>query len=699
MADDREPLAGLVELWAEKLKRAGEQKWRDFGEQAARCMQFYAPKDKNYNFLYRNDKDGKYGVSFGVPEPTFKMTLNKVCELVQIFGPFLYNKNPHRKVEPRKLLPFEPELMGSDAVLRALMPQQAPMGGDTASLAASYPMPGPGMALQYAEAMLAADDIAEQEAVVKSRLLEAYLNYTPNEMLLKDHADQAIVEALVKGRGCLWTEIWSPPSGASRYIGSFFDSVDYLLIDPDAESIETAWWIARKQCHPVWEVERKFGLKPGDLKRYAKSETRNAAAEVDSTGREFDRARGITNDLVIYYEIYSKMGVGGRLSGSNINLDEIGLLPGDLEGIASVLDPIAGDHVYLAIVPGCPWPLNLPPTMMDATVVDETGQPTLDMQSITAQLQWPLPFYEDGAWPVSVLDFHYIPRKPWPQSHVEPALGELQALNWLYSFMMGKAQVTLRTIIAVLKELGKEFKLQVLDGADLTVVELDPNNRSISECVQILQYPQMNQDIWSIIQAIESNLDKRLGLNELMYGESSRQIRSAAEADLKASQTNVRPDDMAERVESWMTQAARKEAIAARLLLQPQDLAPVLGQVGATLWGRLVSTPDPVAACRELEYRIESGSMRKPNRERDQSLANEAMQSLLPSFQSFAAAGVTQPINALITYWARSRDLDPNPFLLPSLPPPPPVAPAPAAGEEAAGGSGSPQPQTEPPSQ
>ena len=62
---------------------------------------------------------------------------------------------------------------------------------------------------------------------------------------------RGIDEALIKGRGCLSCGTWTPPGSDTTYVGSFFDTVDFLFIDPDAEAIENAWWIARKICQPV----------------------------------------------------------------------------------------------------------------------------------------------------------------------------------------------------------------------------------------------------------------------------------------------------------------------------------------------------------------------------------------------------------------------------------------------------------------
>ena len=388
---------------------------------------------------------------------------------------------------------------------------------------------------------------------------------------------------------------------------------------------------------------------------------------------------------MVYYEIYSRMGVGGRLSGSGISRGESDLLPGDLNEYSEILDPLVGDFVYLVVARGVNFPLNLPPEIQDLPMLGD-GSPGDGIQHIKERLAWPVPFWADpnkGAgilWPVSVLDFHTVPRSPWPQSILKAALGELRFLCWAYSFVCSKIKNTLRDVVAILKEMSDQVKMTVLEGADLSMVELDTQNRDIRECVQILQFPQMNADIWKIIEAVERNFDKRVGLNEIFYGTSQmKQDRSATESDIKSQNQNIRPDDMTKRVEAWMTEAARKEGIAARMLLEPNDVLPILGVTASALWALHVTSKD-LACMHELEFRIEAGSTRKPNRDRDMANADSAMQILLPVFNQFAqGTGQLGPINNLLAFWAKTRDLNPALFQLPMPPPPAPTSESPSS--------------------
>ena len=64
---------------------------------------------------------------------------------------------------------------------------------------------------------------------------------TPWRLLIHDPAsparNMAIDEALITGRGCLWTELFQPPGVSFRTVRSSWDSVDALLVDPDAPSV------------------------------------------------------------------------------------------------------------------------------------------------------------------------------------------------------------------------------------------------------------------------------------------------------------------------------------------------------------------------------------------------------------------------------------------------------------------------------
>jgi hypothetical protein len=178
------------------------------------------------------------------------------------------------------------------------------------------------------------------------------------------------------------------------------------------------------------------------------------------------------------------------------------------------------------------------------------------------------------------------------------------------------------------------------------------------------------------------------------------QFRSAAEAQVKSEQISVRPDDMANALEDAMSLLARREALAARWLLQPQDVVPILGPLGAEVWQQQIQNMDISQLAREFDYRIEAGSARKPNKAGRVEQMQMALQTLGPVLQGLIPQGVVGPFNALITDWAKSLDIDPKGYLVPEPPPPPPepMPPAPPSGDmgTAPGPSGGGEPPSPP---
>ena len=409
-----------------KIEHAKKHKRQVFGEAAAECLAFYnGPKH------WEDIMGGEGGLEHDDNriDTSFKVTVNKTFEFVTIFGPALYAENPVRTVKPRMPVVVPPQFFPDPMLYQAFFQQE---------------------------------NMRVQEDGLRSVLLEAYLNWTPTEFRLGTEARMAIDEALIKGRGCLWTELYTPPGTDMKVVRSMWDSTDNLLADPDAPSFDKATWIARRCVHPVWQVERDYGLRPGSIKGNCESQAKQADIAEDED-LQYDRKRGYTNDLLIYWKIYSKMGIGGRLQGMKNGLQ------GPLE--------MFGDYAYLAVAEHVPFPLNLSP--------DATADPAFasDPEAIFAKVAWPTPFWGDDEFPVTVLDFHTVHNCPWPMPHLKAGMGELKFLNWCMSFLMGKIRNTTRDFIAIKKEAGEEIKTSILEGRDLTLLELDADHKTIAELV------------------------------------------------------------------------------------------------------------------------------------------------------------------------------------------------------------------------
>ena len=605
-------LSNVASQWMRMLERGKKFKEDTFSRYGREAMSYFQGP-KSWDELM-----GREYIPAGEwPDVQFKMHINKLYEFVKIFGPSLYYNNPVRTVKPRA-------------------PVQIP---------GQY-FEDPNLFMQLAQ--------SEQARVaidgIRAILLEAYLNRTPSRYGLDVESRQAIDEALIKGRGLLWTELVESPDGAFRGVTSRFESVDHLIVDPDAPRFDRAKWIARRCILPLWEVERNYGLRRGAIKGNMESLAVQADVAVDPD-LLYRRSAGYTSDLLVYYEIWSKMGFGGRILGINPNL-------------RTPLDEIFGDYCYLAVCNTCRFPLNMPPEMVDN---DDRYEETI------RAAQWPIPFWVDNKWPVSVLDFNVLPNQPWPMATALAARGELRFLNWIYSFLAGHIKNSSRDFVVTAKSLSLEAKEAILSGKDLTLIYLENDHGAVTDAINFLQHPEVNGSIWQYVEALHTALDKRLGLNEIMYGGSPDQTqpRSAAESNLRNAGTGIRPEDMQNQVESWQSEVAVKEAFCARYLLGGDDVALDLGPLAAFAWNKYVFTMDTAEAFHQLEYKIEAGSTLKPNKEFMVRQIEQAVTTLLPVFQNYAqTTGDLAPLNNLVTDYCKALDLDPNRYQLRAAPMP-----------------------------
>ncbi len=631
----------ISKMWKSLVSSANEAK-EPFRKDGEVCMAFF---NGPYNFLYGNKtvptkQDFLFGESSEVPLPSVRITVNKMAEAVQLFGPSLYHRNPIREVTPRQAPAIPMELFGNPADPMTQMAMQPVM-----------------MQMQSQR--------TTDEA--RASLLEGLLNYLPVATDLKDHMRRGIDEAIIKGMGIWWTEVYRPVGSTHKIVGSFYDTVDNLLLDPDAESLEDAKWVGRRRCRPVWEVELEFGLAPGTLKGNRESAT--GAAASSNASDEWKWKNGKTNDLIVYFEIWSKMGMGGLLRGISEHAAEADQF---------------GQYVYLAITDVYDYPLNLPEEIWN------------NPDEMYRRSQWQTPFWADDGWPFTPLIFHEVPRSIWPMSHFKPGLGELKFINWMISFIASKAQRASKDFVAGPMGMSEELINKILHGNDYEYLGIPKDlGDDIKKIVSFLQHPEFNPSTWQVLDRIMDLFDKRVGLTELMYGQTAHQFRSAAEADVKNSQMSIRPDDMANKVEDAASLLARKEAIAARWHLTGQDVGAVFGPPIGQLWDGLVASADLGQIMHQLQYEIQAGSARKRNRDKDRDDANQAMQNFFPFLSEYAmTTGNVGPINALIAHWGKAMDADVAALLLPAPPPMPPPAPAPAPsnGKNGSARNGKPQP-------
>ena len=646
---DRHPLKAIVDLWLKKLELGRKRKFELFGKWADEAMRFF---DGAHDWMWREVQPAPSAPGFLDArskswQPTFKMTYNRVFEAVALLGPSLYFRNPNVLSTPREIaqIPFEALRLDPNdyAAVNSYM-----------------------MAAQQQQA------IAEERQATAG-LYSTFLSWLQQITDKRSHVRLAISDALIKGAGYLWCELDTPRGSGTRVVRSTHVNADDIVKDPDATTADGVMWISRHYCEPMNIVEAKFGLPPNTLKGHLQSFDAEANLSVKGknkkrdTGREVDRSF----DLLEYDVIFSKNGFGQRLKSAN---------PKELQSYHLDTEPW-GDYCMIVVAKGIPYPLNLPSQVVNAaiSIPDEMAEEKqAAMDDLFARSQWPCPFFQDepisNGWPYVELGFYPKSGSVWPVSIFKPVAGEMRFINWCLSFLADKVAASCQTIVAIQKAAAAEIKDQIAGAsAPFTVIELaEVLGKSVTDVVSFLNSPSFSTDIWKVVAEIDEKIDKRLGLTELVYGLTNRQMRSAEEAKVRDDAVSIRPDDMANTVEDFISASNLKEAECARYHLTEEDLVPVLGPLGGLAWTVHQTSTQPDDVVRELSFHIEAGSAKKPNKQNKVKQLQEFGQMAMPFFQQMAMGGMVQPFNAYLTELAKAMDLDPEQFLVTGPPPPPP---------------------------
>jgi len=643
-------LNSIVRLWLKQIDRARKDKWERFGKTADRAWGFLG---KGYKDLYIECDDPTFPDGKGAPY--FKVKIAKSREYVNLMLPYLHHKIPHRQVTPDRP-PIPPELIG--------LPPGVPM---------------PPSPMQTRDQMLA-------------WMLHWWLNYLPRISGLADECRLAIPEALVKGRGVVWHEMMEGPTGFVPC--STYDSVDNLLIDPDSSRLRDAGYTVRIRRRSLWRISEEFEIPREQLKSAHYSNFSEAAWDAlghpDFTADLKEDEKG---DVGIYYEVYSRMGIGNKFFGA----DE------DAKKLAEALGE-TGDNVWLCVMPGVPYPLNLPPWITGG------GDAASLFSEIQRRIEWPIKFYGNpfNPWAFSPLDFYPNTDNCWATSPLEAALPLQAFLDHAYSFLMSKVRTTCRDLIITSAALDEDIRTALIEGLDQEVVTAKGEVRKdLSELAYVLQFPAMNGDLMNVISMAERAFERQTGLDPLLYGGVNQQMRSAQEAFVRQDNLSNRPDDMAQCTESWQSLISAKEAAATRMHTPAEVVSPLFGgrtlpvptQMGMTevpleqIWTNVVNTPDENLACSEVDYTVEAGSGRRKNKQKMTSDAQALTQTLLqPMFAVAQQTGNTQPFNALLDILGDALDIDMTKLHI--QPPPPPPMQAPPQGPPPE--QGPPQPQGPP---
>ena len=612
-------IAAVQELWLRQIEAAKKTKERQFNKQAARAWGFL---DKTYTQLHMQaDENGDPRAFMDADGPRHRVRRNLAREYVNLMMPYVFAQIPHRLATPRRP-PLPPEL--------------APMFPAAPQTKAGLPV-----------------SIAESFG---SYMMSWYLNWTPGEYNLMDEFRMGLPESLVKGRSVFWYSIQNTVNGPMPV--TEYDTVDYMLIDPDCEHYRDAAYIIRKRRLSAWRLSQMVGVPAKDIRKaYASHIAMSASLNSFSAEGDDDTE----SDVVEYYEVYSRFGIGAQLPHADPDLAEI----------ASVLESL-GPHVYLMIVPGMKHPLNMMP--------EHFGAGSLETE-LKARLSWPLPVYESyDPWPCTVVDFSPNTSDPWAASPLQGAMPLLVFLDHAYSWMMSRIRVSSRDLILCAQEIEESLDDAIESGADQQIVQVTKATLDqIGKFVHVLQFPEIKADFWNVISKVEYAFERASGMAPLLYGETGgRQMRSAAEADIRQGNATSRAEYMAECVEAAMSRMAAKEAIITRMFVPPPyalfgEMLPQGGQPDMTTpyglyWSALVNTDDPAEAVGEYTYQVEAGTARRQNKQAQIADMQSLTQTLLPPLlQAYQMTGNPSPANALIGVIGQAMDRNLDGLMLPPL--------------------------------
>ncbi len=426
----------------------------------------------------------------------FRAKISKAAEYVEIIGPYLYQNNPVYEVTPKKF---------------------------------AYP-----------------------ECVARNAWEAQYLDWAAKEQDLYTQAMRTTNEALVYGRGVMWTGY----DTRKKCVSHTYDSVSNLIIDPDAQCLGDANIKFRVRLKARHELLQLFPDQEAMIKDLPK------ATDLPS---HLKAGNNPISDLIQYVEAYARVGVSRWL-------------------------PLSAQ-----------------------TDDDSPIKVTMTMEGkIIAQGPWEIPFWRDDLWPCTELDFRELPGQTWPAAPLQPALCWIKALNWVTTLYVRKSLFTSKTPLIAVERNGSGFEKdqlsRLIHGGAIETLKLTINGSEpwkIDDFIKLLELPSGVADLERYLDVMGRNFADASGLTEfLATGSGDTQSRTAADVENKDQKSQTRIKHMVVQEEKFMTSLGRKARIAARYLEAPEDIAAIFGPQAGQEWGYLAS-PEEVAQQRAMQQQAE----------------------------------------------------------------------------------------------
>ncbi len=418
-----------------------------------------------------------------------------------------------------------------------------------------------------------------------------YLNYTPDETDLYGESIRAINQSMVYGAGVMWTGF----DQRKGLVHSVYGNIDELGIDPDVTSLDRAQYVYRKREKKRWELIDEL------------PEARNLIAGLQPSKTSKSNI-GKVNDLVEYYEVWMRVGLHRFIDG----------------GLPSVDDK------------GMPVEISDKPRKFFVT---KEGK-------LLKETTWEAPLFADNMWPFEMVSYVEDADSVWPISPLAASMPFQEALNWLFIFYMTKMRFCSRSLFALM-DYGQDGvgadnldKLQMMDDMPFLKIRVDNDQLKIGDLFQQLNLDPGLQNFETAHAIIKREHQEHSGLYDILhYGEGETQDRSATATEFKEKTAKTRINYRLDRVKKWQSKLARKEAIVARFIHQPEQIDVILGQGAGEVWGQLMppaqAAADPTLVSfqqwfLETDYSIESDSMRRNDHQTKVDALKEAMNTVVP---------------------------------------------------------------------
>lgn len=384
------------------------------------------------------------------------------------------------------------------------------------------------------------------------------LDYTMRQNNDEQHLRKVLAEALLSGRGMVWYGY-----NARKNVPSIsYDTVDNFAIDPDAKSPEDVNWIRRDRRKTRFQFNAMLTDENGQ-----------SIALIDTS-----TLKGVQDEELIEFKVfYFRVGMHNFC-----------------HGIQSAETDEEGNAVY----------------------DDSPKKVTFAEGKIIAIEDWELPMDMLGKWPCDLLDFIPQGEKSYPQAPIKPGLTHLEAMNWLYSFYMNRVKDQSANIYARIRTKGAQVGQNVVDlvskgafaeGGIIDVEIPSSMDPDINKLLQRLPLdPGMSEfpNAWNLVNR---GFEDATGLTDLVRsGQDSRQLRTAADVNFKATRSLGRVDDMRKQFQGFLSAVTAGRSFINRFLITQEDVTKWFGESAGKLWGRLGSKEEAMQEQMQRQMQVQA---------------------------------------------------------------------------------------------